>query len=159
MGCHRFLWRWASALAFPESLAASGRACLTAGHLLLRLSVFWSLAQPCPTLPSVLSLGFAPAFLRLLLSSLTFSSASSLYFQHLLLASHIFPDAHLPLFFSVGATQGSFIPLLAQVSGVGLYIITFTMLLNDCKAFSSRPPQFQIYSNQDFMLTTEHTSY
>ena len=123
------------------------------------VSVSRSLAQPCPTLPSAPRLGFAPALLHLLLSSLTFSSASSLYFQRLLLTSHIFPDASLPLFSPVGATQGSFIPLLAQVPGIGLYIITFTVLLNDCKAFLSQPTQIQIYSNQDFMLTMEHTSY
>ena len=149
-------------MAFSAYLPASpGCTHLTTGYLFLRQCLSSSpWLSPYSTFPSAPVAGLCSyVFLLLLLSSLTFSSASSLYFQQLLLASHIFPDAFLPLFSLVGVTQGSFIPLLAQVSGVGFYTITFTMLLHDGKAFSSQPTQFQIYSNQDFILTMEHTSY
>ena len=112
---------------------------------------------PAPPSTSVRILRLSSCVLLLLLLS-SVLLLLLFYFQWLLLPSQILPDAFLPLFFPVGATQGSSSPLLAQVSAVGLYIITFTMGPNDCKAFSSQPTQFRIYSNQDFMLTVERTS-
>lgn len=96
--------------------------------------------QPLLHLPALsLSPGFAPTC-----SFCCFPPSRSLlllpfYFQQLLLPSRIFPDASLPLSSPVGATQGSSSPLLAQGSGVGLYIITSQWSLMIVKHFHLSP--------------------
>ena len=151
--------RWAFALAFSTSLPPPP-GCSTLDHM-SPLSLSQPLAPaPAPPSASVPILGLCSyVLLLLLLSSLTFSSASSLLFSAALATLSYLSRCFSPTILPCGGHSGQFQP----TPGPGVWCRTlynyFTMGLNDCEAFSSQPTQFQIYSNQDFMLTIELTPH